>query len=278
MMQEKYYELKIKPSSYYELFLDLIFSITDDAIEELDDYMIVRTTDNPDNLVEGIEAFSKELSSAFGEEIKCDVSVETKINEDWISKYKNSITPVNAGAFYIYPSWEKPIDNKINIEIDPALAFGSGHHETTSSCLELISTTVKENDTLLDVGTGSGILAIAATKLGAICDICDTDELSIENSIKNFKINGVKPNNSWVGSVTKTNQKYDIVVANIVADVLIMIAPDLKNSLKDNGKLILSGILDKYADKVIAKFNDLEIVEQILKNEWVTIVFKKGNQ
>jgi ribosomal protein L11 methyltransferase len=275
-MEEQYYELTVIPNSYYELFIDLIFSINDDALEEIDGKIIIRSTEHPQNIIDGVEAFEKELSSAFGETIKCEVYLEQKQNEDWIAKYKNSITPVHAGKFYIYPSWEQPSIDKINIKIDPALAFGSGHHETTSSCLEAISKYVKSGDTLLDVGTGSGILAIGATKLGAICDICDTDEQCIENSLINFDINEVKPNNNWIGSTSKATQKYDVVVANIVADVLVMIASDLKKSLKDNAILVLSGILDKYSDKVMAKFADLTLSEQIVKNEWVTLVFKKG--
>ena len=275
-MKQTYYELKITPSSYYELFLDLILSISDDAIEEIDNSIIIRSTEELQEIMDGIEAFSKELSMAFDQDINCELTLQIKENEDWITKYKNSITPVSAGLFYIYPSWEEPSNDKINIKIDPALAFGSGHHETTSSCLEAISKYVKEGNTLLDVGTGSGILAIAAKKLGAVCHICDTDELSIENSVKNFELNGVNADKAWVGSISKTKEKYDIVVANIVADVLIMIANDLKNSLNENSTLILSGILDKYADKVINKFSDLEIIEQITKNEWTTIVFKKG--
>lgn len=274
-MEEKYYELTVTPNSYYELFLDLIFSISDEAVEEIDEKIVLRSTEHPNNIIEGIKEFEKELSIAFEQDIKCDITLEEKINEDWIAKYKNSITPVNAGKFYIYPSWEQPVKDKINIKIDPALAFGSGHHETTSSCLEMLSKFVKSGDKLLDVGTGSGILAIGASKLGATVDICDTDEQCIENSLINFNINNVVANQSWVGSISKANQKYDIVVANIVADVLVMIANDLKNSLKDNGILVLSGILDKYLDKVTSKFNNLQIIEVITKNEWVTIALKK---
>ncbi|NLO16927.1 MAG: 50S ribosomal protein L11 methyltransferase [Arcobacter butzleri] len=274
-MQEKYYELTIVPSSYYELFIDLIFSLSDEAVEEIDNKIIIRTTNNPQNLIDGIETFTQELSLAFGEDIICEISLEEKQNEDWIAKYKNSITPVSAGEFYIYPSWEESKDGMINIKLDPALAFGSGHHETTSSCLEAISKYVKANEKLLDVGTGSGILSIAASKKGAICDICDTDEQSIENSLKNFELNSVKVNRAWVGSISEAKESYDIVVANIVADVLLMISSDLKKSLKDNSILVLSGILDKYSDKVMSKFGDLTLLETISKNEWITMVYKK---
>jgi ribosomal protein L11 methyltransferase len=130
---------------------------------------------------------------------------------------------------------------------------------------------------LIDVGTGSGILAIGASKLGAVCDICDTDEISIKNAKENFELNGTQINSSWVGSALKTTKQYDIVVANIVADVLIMIKNDLKKILKDDGILIISGILDKYEQKVLKKYKEFKIKEKIQKNEWVTFVLYKDN-
>ena len=128
--------------------------------------------------------------------------------------------------------------------IDPALAFGSGHHQTTSNCLKFIPNLIKKDDNILDVGCGSGILSIAAAKLGANIDICDTDELSIQEAIKNAKLNNVIINNSWIGSANNSSKIYDLVIANIIADVLILISKDLKERVKQNGYLILSGILN----------------------------------
>jgi len=203
------------------------------------------------------------------------MQIKKKENKDWIAKYKSGIKPVTVGKFYIHPSWNEPKEDKINILIDPALAFGSGHHETTSSCLLAIGDYVKKGNHLIDVGSGSGILAIAASKIGAICDICDTDPLAIENSLKNFELNSVKCNDSWVGSVVKSTRKYDVVVANIVADILILINKDLKKVLKENGILIVSGILETYLDKVMKKFDDFNIIKNIKKNEWGTLVLKR---
>ncbi len=276
-MNEYYYELKITPNKYYELFLDLVMSLSEDALEELDGSIIIRSEEELDEIVAGIEYFTKELETALGEQITCEISLEKIENQNWIQKYKDSIEPVVCGKFYIHPSWYEPKEDKLNILIDPALAFGSGHHETTSSCLDAISSYVKSGDTLIDVGTGSGILAIAATKLGAVCDICDTDSQATENAVINFTSNGVVPNNAWTGSAVISKEKYDFVVANIVADVLIMIHKDLKKVLKDDGILILSGILENYEDKVLKKFEEFEIVERIAKNEWRTLVLKGKN-
>lgn len=166
-------------------------------------------------------------------------------------------------------------EGKIDIIIDPALSFGSGHHETTSSCIEAIDEFVNEKSTVLDVGTGSGILAIAAAKKDCQVDICDTDEVCIKDTKSNFELNNANFNNSWIGSANNAQKKYEVVIANIVADVLVFIASDLKKCLNDKGILIISGILDKHIDKVLRKFKDLEQVKLIHKNEWITVVFKK---
>jgi ribosomal protein L11 methyltransferase len=274
IMNEYYYELIVTPKSYYELYLDLIISLTTEAIEEKDGDIIIRSEESLEIIKEGIEAFTQELSRAFNTTIICDIIVEKKVNKDWIKAYQDSVRAIEVDKFYIHPSWEKQKDGKINIQIDPTLAFGSGHHETTNECLKAISRYVKENDEVCDIGCGSGILAIAAAKLGATVDICDTDKKAVQDSLENFDKNGIKPDNYWVGSINNTDKKYDLIIANIVADVLIMIAKDLKNSLNNNGILILSGILDKFEDKLSSKFQDLTMLEVITKNEWRTFVYK----
>lgn len=274
-MDKYYYELTIKPNAYYELFLDLASSLTQDALEECDESIIIRSVDQLDNVKEGIETFAIELSTAFNTQINCDLKLEKKENQDWISQYQQSVQPIEVGNFYIHPSWDKPIDNKINIVIDPTLAFGSGHHETTNTCLQAIEKYVTKGQLVCDVGTGSGILGIAAAKLEAIVDICDTDDVAITDAIKNFKTNGVIPNKTWIGSANNTKEIYDITIANIVADVLTMIHKDLKKVTKTNGIIILSGIMEQHKDKVLKKFNDCQTLEIIQQNEWVTIIVKR---
>lgn len=267
-MSKYYFELKLTPKNSYEVFLDLIESITSDAIEEDNGSIIVRSEDNLEDELEAVKKFSEALN------ISCDLTCEKKENIDWIKKYQDSISAVEVGDFYIRPSWEEKKEGKIDIIIDPALAFGSGHHETTSSCLLAINEFVKEKQKVLDVGTGSGILAIASSKKGAIVDICDTDEICIYSTKSNFELNKQTFNNSWLGSASKSKNKYDVVIANIIADVLVMIAKDLKTCLKKDGILILSGILDKHKQKVLDKFSDLKELKIIQKNEWLTIVLK----
>jgi len=267
-MKEFYYELKIQADTSLDLFIDLVDALLPNAIEEGDNFFIIRSEEELNTIEYGVKEFAKAMN------LDCLTFCEKKKNEDWIKKYQESVKAIEVDKFYIRPSWIEKKENLINIIIDPALSFGSGHHETTNACLEAISKYIKKDDEVLDVGCGSGILSIAAAKLESKVDICDTDENCIKDSEVNFSLNKTKYNKSWVGSSTFSSKKYDVVIANIVADVLIMISKDLKKCLKSNGTLILSGILDKNLTRVLKKFEDLEIKETIHKNEWCTVVLK----
>jgi ribosomal protein L11 methyltransferase len=277
-LEKYYYELKITPNLYYELFLDLVSSLTAEAIEEYEQSIIVRSEENLDLIQEGVEAFAKELSNAFETDIQCETSLEQKQNKDWVEEYQKSVQPIEVGSLYICPSWYKddaPKDKNVII-VDPTLSFGSGHHESTNGCLQFIDKYVKQDDQVCDVGCGSGILALASSAKKAKVDICDTDEVAIKDSLSNFELNNMKVNSQWVGSISQSNLKYDIVIANIVADVLSMIAKDLIQTTKKDGLLILSGIMDQYASKVTKKYDSkCELIDKISKNGWTTFVFKK---
>ncbi|MDR2100427.1 MAG: 50S ribosomal protein L11 methyltransferase [Campylobacteraceae bacterium] len=278
-MSENYFELTVCPSSHMEIFSDFLLSFTS-ALEEKDKTLILRSEEPLDAVILGINEFAKKLS----EKLSCEITVKTflteKQNEDWIKKYQESIQPVEIGAFYIRPSWEKPKNGLIDIVINPALAFGSGHHESTYGCLLMTQRYINIGSRMLDVGTGSGILAIAASKLGAIADICDTDEQALDAAKENFSKNGVKYKNAWLGSAREAqyhanNIKYNIVAANIVADVLLMIEKDLIKRLFSDGILILSGILDKYEERIKSSYGSLTLIDEFAANEWRTLVYKR---
>ena len=274
-MQEHYFELRIKLSSHHSLFSDFLADTLPIGFEETDDGFIIRSEDELDTIIWGIEQFREALQKALGVTIELETKQQKLQNSDWVESYKRSIEPLSIGKFYIHPTWSEASSELINIVIDPALAFGTGHHPTTASSLLAVSNYVKEGDYVLDVGCGSGILAIGAMKLGAVVDACDTDPISVANAKENAKLNGLEFNALWEGSCALRDKKYNIVVANIVADVLMFIANDLKNALEDDAVLILSGILDKYEDRVLAYYKDCEIVEKIAQDEWVTLVLKK---
>ena len=274
-MQKTYNELQITPNYGYPYFVDFILSLSDEAIEELNDTIILRSEESLEMVLFGVEEFAKQLSIALKQEITLKTNLLIKENEDWIANYRNSVQPLHVGSFFVHPSWIEDDKEKVNIIIDPALAFGSGHHETTYGCLLLLQKYIQKNDTVLDVGCGSGILSIAAKKLGAQVDLCDTDEQATSSASSNFALNHETFNHIWTGSVQKREQEYAVVIANIIADVLIMLSSDLQKAVKIGGMLILSGILDKYVDKVEEKFSTMILVEKYKKEEWYTLVFKR---
>ncbi|RLA77165.1 MAG: 50S ribosomal protein L11 methyltransferase [Epsilonproteobacteria bacterium] len=271
-MQNNYQELTLTlEEQYTEFIADFVANIFGDTVEIGRETIIIRSENNLLYVQQAVEA----LIATLGDDIKVDFKIEEKQNIDWIKQYQDSIEPIEASRFYIYPSWFKPKEGKINIKIDPALAFGSGHHATTFSCLEVISDQIKGGELVIDVGCGSGILGLACTKLGALVDLCDTDPLSVKSTEENFALNKVDYHQLWEGSANKAEGTYDVVIANIIADVLRFIALDLKKVTKLGGTLILSGILDTKEALVLSSFEALTLIDKKQKDEWITLIYTK---
>ena len=271
-MNKTYQELTVTlDDNFVDFIADFILNIYDEGVELGKGKIIVRSESDLTFVKDALVS----LSDTLGDNIQMDFCLEEKENVDWIKTYQDSIQPIEAGKFYIFPSWYEPKEDLINIKIDPALAFGSGHHATTFSCLEAVSTYVKADDSVIDVGCGSGILGLACRKLGANVSLCDTDPLSVESCKENFELNTESYDRLWEGSIDKAESTYNVVIANIIADVLRFIAKDLKSALKEDGYLILSGILDKKEALVKESFKDLALEKRTLKDEWVTLVYKK---
>ncbi len=271
-MQSKYYELTITLNDdFVEFIADFIANIASDGVELGKGKIVVRSESDLTFVKDALVS----LEGTLGSGVSMEYILEIKENKDWIKSYQESIQPIEANKFYIFPSWYEPKDGFINIKIDPALAFGSGHHATTFSCLEAISEYITGKESVLDVGCGSGILGLACKKLGAKVELCDTDPLSVESCKENFELNEESYDKLWEGSVNKTDKQYDVVIANIIADVLKFISKSLKSATKDGGKLILSGILDKKEKIVLESFKELKLEKRILKDEWVTLIYTK---
>jgi len=201
--------------------------------------------------------------------------------QDWNASWKKDFLPVDAGErFTILPPWEEKRAGRINMIIDPAMAFGTGHHETTRSCLVLLEKYAKTggNTSFLDLGTGTGILAIAASKLGYQHVVgIDTDPLSIEAAGENIKINEVPDIEVRGGSLTEAEGSYDVIAANILSGVLVVLAPALSAHVNPGGIAILSGILIGQEDEVIEamKQTGLELIEKYPDGKWMSLAVKK---
>ncbi len=178
---------------------------------------------------------------------------ETIPDRDWLAGWRSYFTPVEAGEFLILPPWMKdaPAQGRIPVIIEPKSAFGTGHHPTTTMCLEAMSLlngagAISAGQTFLDMGTGTGILGIGCVKLGLSGFGADIDPLSISNARENCDMNGVSAESFEIqeGSVELVQgQQYDVVIANILAGPLREMAPQLKPLVKEGGCLILSGFL-----------------------------------
>ncbi len=233
-----------------------------------------------ENAAEAV-AFLKERLRASGIDSKqelCNVN-----DSDWSENWKKYFKPTEIGKrLAICPSWEK-YDNKEKrkiLSIDPGAAFGTGTHATTSMCLAMLEKYVFGKCTLLDVGCGSGILGIAGVLLGAASAIgVDIDEQSVKVSRENAQINNIADKTEFIcGNLTdKINGKFDIVCANIVADVIIGLCDGINEYMKEDGLFICSGIIDMRANDVknaLAE-NGFKILEECTVDNWNAFVTRK---
>lgn len=203
-------------------------------------------------------------------------------DEDWATAWKKHYKPFHISeSVVIKPSWEEyeKQGSEIVIELDPGMAFGTGTHETTRLCSQLLEKYVKKGDSVIDVGCGTGILSIIALKLGAgKVAAVDIDEVAVRVTRENCVINGVQDGISVSKGVLADlePEKADVMVANIIADVIIGISSQVPGYLKKGGILLTSGIIRERKDEVIRTYteNGFEFVSVNEMGEWTAIVFK----
>ncbi len=208
-------------------------------------------------------------------------SLETLTQEidpdDWKRTWKERFKPIKIDKITVVPGWIKYDSDDKTVKIGTDSAFGTGEHETTSMCVELLCETVQKGDTVLDVGCGSGILGISAEKLGAGKVIMtDLDESAVDAAKKNVKINKSKNCEVYLKDLLSDNTvKGNIIVANIMAEILIAFSKDIGKNLLPDGKIILSGILNDRADKVISAYESagFSLVKSNSKGEWTALLF-----
>ena len=216
--------------------------------------------------------------------IEAKIEVEGINEEDWAENWKQYYKPVPLGKITVVPAWEKyeAKDGEVIVRMDPGMAFGTGTHETTRLVIRLMQDEPLENMRLLDVGTGSGILSICASKLGAKwCNAYDIDPVAVKVAKDNALSDGCTNITVGVSDLLKgvdvSEGKYDICVANIVADIIIRMMPDVDKYLKEGAPLILSGIIGERAEEVkaCAEKYGFKIEKEIFENDWVGLLVRK---
>ena len=210
------------------------------------------------------------------------VETEGVEQEDWQNGWRKYYHPLEIGKrLAVVPSWQEYDTDRVKLVLDPGLAFGTGGHETTSLCMEALDERVQGGERVLDIGTGSGILAIAALKLGAaVAEGVDIDPVAVRTAGENAALNGVQDKLTvLVGDLSdKASGKYDIITANIVANAILSLAPAVPGLMADGATFIASGIIDSRKDEGIAGLEKagLAVVEVKEKRGWECIVCKKA--
>ena len=211
------------------------------------------------------------------------IEIEGVDEDDWAESWKQYYKPVYLGKITVVPAWEDYTakDGEIIVRMDPGMAFGTGTHETTRLVIRLMQDELKGGERVLDVGTGSGILSICASKLGAgHCNAYDIDPVAVKVAEDNAKSDGCS--NITVGvsdllrGVDLSGGKYDFCVANIVADIIIRMLPDVRAYLKDGAPLILSGIIGERAAEVRAAViaQGFTVEKEISENDWIGMLVR----
>ncbi len=205
--------------------------------------------------------------------------------EDWADSWKKYYHPVHIGRVTIVPAWEdyKPAPDEITVGMDPGMAFGTGDHETTRLCIRLLQGAVRCGDRMLDIGTGSGILSIVGVKLGARSSFaCDIDPVAVRVAGENAAREGLSDRISCgvsdlLRGVDMSGGKYTVCTANIVADIIIRMLPDIAACLTDDAPLILSGIVAPRAEDVIKKAAvcGWTVERRECENEWVGLLLRR---
>lgn len=237
---------------------------------------------NPhENPLEAASFITERLNS---ESIEHEITTADCRTEDWVNNWKQYFHAMPIGKkLLIRPLWEEEYDaeGRTVLNIEPGLAFGTGSHPTTKLCLETLEKYIDKNSTVLDIGCGSGILSIAALLLGAKSAFgVDIDKLAVKTAIENAKENGfVSPAFDAVnGNLSdRVNAKYNVIVANIVADIIMQFNEEVAEYLEDGGIYITGGIIDIRKDEVIRSFeqNGFEIVENREEKGWNVFVCKR---
>lgn len=273
-----------------QMFVDILPETeADDGIAYLSFYL--EEDADTESILKNVRQELEEMSE-FMDLGECSIEESETEDVDWVNNWKQYFHQFYVDDILIIPSWEdvKPEDeDKMVIHIDPGTAFGTGMHETTQLCIRQIRKHVTSDTEILDVGCGSGILGMLALKFGAKHSVgTDLDPCAIDATYENMEVNGISKDQYevMIGNIIDDKvvqdkvgyECYDIVVANILADVLVALTPVIVNQLKKGGIYITSGIIDDKEETVVeaVKKAGLEVLEVTYQGEWVSVTARKN--
>ncbi|MGB3027580.1 50S ribosomal protein L11 methyltransferase [Paradevosia shaoguanensis] len=262
---------------------DLAFTASAHEDVETGEWVFEATVESPAN----VEAFNTLAREVLGGEVDFVIeAIDPEIN--WVAKSLEGMQPVTAGGFYIYGSHETaPVpEGLIGLRIDAAQAFGTGHHETTTGCLEAIDRVLERAKpvNVIDIGTGTGVLAIAiAKKTGLKVLATDIDPIAVTTTVENARDNDVAELIEGVvaegldSDVITAKAPYDLILANILAGPLVGLAPGMSRIAQPGASIILSGILETQAQAVVAAYaeNGMPLLQRLQRKEWTTLILHK---
>ncbi|HHT20657.1 MAG TPA: 50S ribosomal protein L11 methyltransferase [Tissierellia bacterium] len=255
----------------------------DPAYTELDwhwdEALIPPAQDDVRILVYGNQAILEQIKSELADRIIRWHWAEQP-DENWMQKWMDEFRGFAVGeTLYVQPVHDQPSPDRINLIIQAGMAFGTGTHETTMGCLEALEKYIRPEDQVIDIGSGSGILSIAAIKLGAAAvRAVEIDPTALANAAENRRLNGVeRVIEQYNGDLAKDlSQPCHLMVANILPEVLLRLVGDAKRLIIAGGYLILSGIISKRVDELLAAYDHgFRLVEIITKGDWNTLVFQR---
>ena len=283
-------KIPLTQSDKEQMFVDILPEIAvDDGVAYISFYL--EEDEDKEAILDSVRQ-ELEIMSSYADVGECTIEESETEDVDWVNNWKQYFHQFYVDDILIIPSWEevKPEDeDKMIIHIDPGTAFGTGMHETTQLCIRQIRKFVTEDTTILDVGCGSGILGMLALKFGAKYSVgTDLDPCAIDATYENMEVNGISREQYevMIGNIIDDKEvqdkvgyeKYDIVVANILADVLVPLTPVILHQLKPGGIYITSGIIDDKEATVVesVKAAGLEVLEITYQGEWVSVTAKKN--
>ncbi len=283
-------KVPLTQSDKQQMFVDILPKFDeDDGVAYISFYL--EEDENKEEMLANVKAELEEMR-AYANVGECSIEESETEDVDWVNNWKQYFHQFYVDDVLIIPSWEevKPEDeDKMIIHIDPGTAFGTGMHETTQLCIRQIRKHVTADSMILDVGCGSGILGMLALKFGAKHSVgTDLDPCAITATHENMEVNGISKDQYevMIGNIIDDKEiqdkagyeKYDIVVANILADVLVPLTPVIINQMKKGGIYITSGIIDDKEETVVnaVKAAGLEVLEVTYQGEWVSVTARKN--